>query len=72
MFPDDFLGVVALQACCAGIPAHHVARRIQLENGVLLYALNEQTEALFALVQGAFRPPLIRDILNDNSQEIVG
>ena len=71
MFADNFFCVVAHHARRAGVPADDVARRVELKNAVLLNALDEQAEALFALAQGALGAPLVRNVLKGNSQEIV-
>src|SRR5712691_5528358 len=72
MFPDDFLCAVAFQTLGARIPTDHAALRVQLENGVFLNDLDEQTEALFALAQSVFCMLAVCDIFEGNTHETAG
>src|SRR5258707_7955567 len=70
VFPDNFLCVVAFQTLGASIPADHVAKRVQAENGVLLHAFDEQTEAFVAFAKGLFCKLALRNILESNTHEV--
>src|SRR5437016_6549783 len=72
MFSEDFLNTVAFQALGATIPADNVAKRIQMENGIFLHALDEQTEEFLAFAQSLFGTIAIGDVLEDHTQEIAG
>ena len=51
---DDLVGSVSLEALGAGVPGENVAVGIQHENRIVPHALDEQPEALLALLQVSF------------------
>ena len=52
---DDFVGGVAFEALCPGVPARHVAFRVEHVDGVVSDRLNQQTECIIALQDRAQR-----------------
>jgi hypothetical protein len=48
MLPQNLLRVIALDLLCAIVPSHHPPLGVQQENGVVLDALDQQAETLFA------------------------
>src|SRR5262245_32867350 len=48
-FAKDRLRPVSLQPLCPGVPTDDVPTRIQLVNGILPHAFDQQSESLFAV-----------------------
>jgi len=71
MFPDDFFGPVSLQSFGAIVPADYVPKRIQVDDGVFLNALNQQPESFLTLALSLFRLFAIRNIFKSNADEIL-
>src|SRR5215472_5536986 len=69
MLSENFVRPVAHQPRGSGVPTDHVSRRIELENSVLLHALDDQTKSFFAFAQSALRPPLLGDVLKKHAKE---
>src|SRR5436190_16988643 len=65
MLADDLVSVVALDAFGARVPSGNVSRRIQHEDRVITYGLNDQAKSFFALSQCLFRRASFREIARD-------
>src|SRR5688572_30785678 len=65
MLADDLVRLVALDASRATVPARHRPVRSQHVDGVVLYALDQQTEAFLAAAQLLLLPLAPRDIARD-------
>ncbi len=65
MRADDLFGRVSLDALRAGVPAGHIALRVQHVDGVVGDALDQQTELLLAATQRLFRRLALRQIARD-------
>ncbi len=53
---DDFVGAISLEPLGAGVPARDPSLGVEPEDGVIVDALHQRTEALFALLQDPLRP----------------
>src|SRR5690242_7390210 len=62
---DDLVCRVALDAARALVPRRDMAGRIQHEDGVIFYGLDEEAEALFAQAEFLFRVTPLREIACD-------
>src|SRR5947209_9623815 len=51
MLAEDLLGAIALDALGARVPARHMALPVEHEDGVVLRAFDQQSEALLAGVK---------------------
>ncbi|MNC70981.1 hypothetical protein D3C75_1218480 [compost metagenome] len=51
---NDLLFGITLDPFCACVPTGDVARSIESENPVVLYAVNDQTQPFFILTQCSF------------------
>jgi hypothetical protein len=51
VLPNDFMGLVAKEVLCAGIPTEHVSFKVDKEQGVLFRIGGEQVEALSHFVR---------------------
>ncbi|MGA7854239.1 MAG: hypothetical protein WCA15_13010 [Candidatus Acidiferrales bacterium] len=69
MLADDFFGAVTFNPFRSRIPADDLPAGVEHKNGIVLYTFHQQTESLFALMQGRFDALSFRDIADDGHGE---
>src|SRR6185437_8130329 len=58
----DFLRRIAFQALGSGIPGHHVAIRIQHENGVVADSIHQHAVELLAVAESLLRDAALAQV----------
>src|SRR4030095_5442343 len=71
MLANYLFSRVALNAFRSGIPSSDIALRIEHENRIVLYALNQQSKSFLAFAQSLFTFPAVGDVpkYQDNADD---
>ncbi len=65
VLPDDLLGAVLVDPLGRVVPRGHPAGGVEHEDGIVLHAIDEETEALLALAQRFLRLTTLRQVARD-------